>query len=233
MENMTSKELKVMAKELGVKNWWNLKKVELIAEIQKIQDAAENDENVADDKNIVDESSNESESAQEADKKQTGWERIAKNNIKNAYNQIVGGYENSVTDGAMEESEFKEWLKENAFDDVYREAMSTAYGDGWCGGKAPTEMRFAGKEFCETYLKLLFEKDGYSIADESPEAPEKPSNKKQDLIEYNSKTQSLSAWARELNMPGQTLYARLHISNWPVEKAFTTPSRRKKTEEEA
>ena len=128
MENMTSKELKAMAKELGVKNWWNLKKVELIAEIQKIQGAAENDENVADDKNIVDESFNESESAQEA--------------------------------------------------------------------------------------------------------PE-PSNKKVDSIEYNGKTQSLSAWARELNMSGQTLYARIHISNWPVEKAFTTPSRRKKTEEEA
>lgn len=145
MENMTSKELKAMAKELGVKNWWNLKKAELIAEIQKIQDAAENDENVADDKNIDEAVENASESTQEA------------------------------SENSNEES----------------------------------------------------------IADESAEAPEKPSNKKQDLIEYNGKTQSLSAWARELNMPGQTLYARLHISNWPVEKAFTTPSRRKKTEEEA
>lgn len=114
MENMTSKELKKTAKELGVKNWWNLKKTELIAEIEKIQ-------NVADDKNI-------DESTQEAPEK-------------------------------------------------------------------------------------------------------KPSNKKVDLIEYNGKTQSLSAWARELDMPGQTLYARLRISNWPVEKAFTTPTRRKKEEE--
>lgn len=142
MENMTSKELKAMAKELGVKNWWTLKKAELIAEIQKIQGAPENDENVADDKNIDEAVENASESAQEA------------------------------PESATEES----------------------------------------------------------IADESTK---KPSNKKQDLIEYNGKTQSLSAWARELNMPGQTLYARLRISNWPVEKAFTTPSRRKKTEEEA
>lgn len=41
MENMTSKELKAIAKELGVKNWWNLKKTELIAEIEKIQTAEE------------------------------------------------------------------------------------------------------------------------------------------------------------------------------------------------
>ncbi len=121
MENMTSKELKAMAKELGVKNWWTLKKAELIAEIeaaQKVEETPETTENVADDKNIA-------------------------------------------------------------------------------------------------------------------EAPEKKSsNKKVDLIEYNGKTQSLSAWARELDMPGQTLYARLRISNWPVEKAFTTPTRKKKTDEE-
>jgi hypothetical protein len=53
------------------------------------------------------------------------------------------------------------------------------------------------------------------------------------MIEYNGKSQSLNGWAKELGMPGQTLFARLYISNWPVEKAFTTPSRRKKNEEEA
>lgn len=129
MENMTNIELKAMAKELGVKSWWTLKKAELIAEIQKIQSAT-------DDKNI-------DEAAKNA--------RVESENVN---------------------------------------------------------------------------------TDESAEAP-KTSNKKVDLIEYDGKTQSLSAWARELNMPGQTLYARLHISNWSVEKAFTTPSRRKKTEEEA
>lgn len=37
MENMTSVELKGMAKELGVKNWWTLNKATLIAEIKKIK----------------------------------------------------------------------------------------------------------------------------------------------------------------------------------------------------
>ena len=70
--------------------------------------------------------------------------------------------------------------------------------------------------------------DAQKVEDESTE---KKSKRKEDLIEYNGKIQSLSAWARELDMPGQTLYARLRISNWPVEKAFTTPTRRKKEEE--
>lgn len=37
IENMTSKELKEMAKELHVKNWWTLNKATLIAEIKKIK----------------------------------------------------------------------------------------------------------------------------------------------------------------------------------------------------
>lgn len=36
---MTSKELKAAAKESKVKNWWNLKKVELITELEKIEAA--------------------------------------------------------------------------------------------------------------------------------------------------------------------------------------------------
>lgn len=232
MENMTSKELKEMAKELKVKNWWNLKKAELIAEITAIQNAQnepEEVEEVADDEVIAENeeaAQNESETC-----KNNGWEEIAKENIINAYNWIVGENENTLQDYEEDSDEYKDsynYLRSGneIMDDIYHEAITTEYGEGYCGGKAPTEMRFAGKKFCMNLISNLLKKDGY-LKDE------KPSNKKQDLIEYNGKTQSLSAWAKELGMPGQTLYARLHISNWSVEKAFTTPSRRKKTEEEA
>lgn len=36
---MTSKELKAAAKEAKVKNWWNLKKTELVVELEKIEEA--------------------------------------------------------------------------------------------------------------------------------------------------------------------------------------------------
>ena len=48
------------------------------------------------------------------------------------------------------------------------------------------------------------------------------------LIEWNGKSQNLGAWARELEITRQTLYARLYIQNWEVEKAFTTPGRKAK-----
>lgn len=41
LSEMTSKELKAVAKELSVKNWWNLNKETLIAEIKKIQDTSD------------------------------------------------------------------------------------------------------------------------------------------------------------------------------------------------
>lgn len=48
------------------------------------------------------------------------------------------------------------------------------------------------------------------------------------LIEWNGKSQNLDAWAKELGFTRQTLYARLYIQNWEVEKAFTTPGRKAK-----
>lgn len=147
MENMTSKELKEMAKELKVKNWWTLKKTELIAEIQKIQNVQVESEEV-NDENIVEESTEAPESTENKLMPMHGIDKLEE------------------------------------------------------------------------------------LAKEYSQPAEKKSKRKEDLIEYNGKTQSLSAWAKELGMPGQTLYARLRISNWPVEKAFTTPSRRKNKDDE-
>ena len=48
---------------------------------------------------------------------------------------------------------------------------------------------------------------------------EKP--KRGSLIEYNGKSQTISAWSKELNKPIQTLYGRIYILGWSVEKAFT------------
>lgn len=132
IENMTSKELKEMVKELKVKNWWNLKKAELIVAIQNAQ--------------------NESEDAEEV----TNEEVIEE-----------------TEEATQNESEMTE---------------------------------------------------------EEPKKEKKPRGK---MIEYNGKTQNLNQWAKELGMSGQTLFARIYISNWPIEKAFTTPTKKKKTEEEA
>lgn len=74
------------------------------------------------------------------------------------------------------------------------------------------------------------------IVEETEAAPAEHSTKEKkqrgkDLITYNGKTQNLTQWANELGMPGQTLFARIHLSNWSVEKAFTTPVKKKNKKE--
>jgi DNA-binding NtrC family response regulator len=48
------------------------------------------------------------------------------------------------------------------------------------------------------------------------------------LIEYDGKSQNICAWAREIGISANTLYARIYNLGWSVEKAFSTPSKRNK-----
>lgn len=246
LRNMKVDELKDIARGYSIVGAWKMTKERLIEAIlnaaalnkdnDKYFDSAvtEEPEATQEEPEIADEEeSAEAPESTDDEPKNNGWEKIAKENIKHAYNWIVGENENALQDYEEDSDEYKASYNylhsgNEIMDDIYREAITTEYGEGYCGGKAPSEMRFAGKKFCKEYIAELLKKDGY-LTDEAPE--DKKSKRKEDLIEYNGKTQNLSAWAKELGMPGQTLYARLRISNWPVEKAFTTPTRRKNEEE--
>lgn len=160
IENMTSKELKAMAKELKVKNWWNLKKAELIAAIQSIQNDTEDVEETASEESIVEEE-----------------------NVSEDYTIVTKNSNGGVT-----------VIAEYHHEDITQ-----------------------------------------NVQDDSEET-EKPAKKSRGkMIEYNGESKNLNQWAKELGMSGQTLFARIYISGWTVEKAFTTPTkaRKKKTEEEA
>lgn len=45
---------------------------------------------------------------------------------------------------------------------------------------------------------------------------------------YNGKTRLLVEWSAEIGIPYKTLYARIYIYKWSIQKALTTPVRRKK-----
>lgn len=141
LNEMKTKELKEMAKELKIKNWWTLKKTDLINEIAI---AIGDKEDEGEDVNV---------------------DQIAQNAIETA------------NDESTNESE----------------------------GATQNE-----SETTEEKLKKQRGKD---------------------LIEWNGKTQNLSQWAKELEMPGQTLFARIHLSGWTVEKAFTTPVKKRQKKE--
>lgn len=144
LNEMKTKELKEMAKSLAVKNWWNLKKTELIAEIA-----------------------------------------IA-----------IGD-------------------KEDAGEEVDVDALAEA---------ATAEENLEPEETEEASSTEMVPE-----TEETPKEVKKPSLGIKE-IEFNGKTQSLRAWATELEMPWPTLYDRINRNGWTIEEALTIPlgSRRKK-----
>lgn len=66
--------------------------------------------------------------------------------------------------------------------------------------------------------KIDPENDSIEIISETSVKPER---KRGALIEYNGKSQNICAWAKELNKSANTLYSRIYILGWDVEKAFT------------
>lgn len=86
-----------------------------------------------------------------------GNERIAYRNIKAIFNYEVGGWYNAYQDGYDEdipetEKEAKEWIYEESIND-------RGHAGGIQTGRAPKEMRFAGKQFITDIIAYLFEID--------------------------------------------------------------------------
>lgn len=57
--------------------------------------------------------------------------------------------------------------------------------------------------------------------DEPAEKPQRKNKKR--LLEYNGKTQTLTAWAKELGIRHQTLYNRIVMKGMDVAEAFEMP----------
>lgn len=162
---MKVEELRALAKEKNMPGAWKAKKDEMIAFLEALEapESTKSPETIK--------PSSEGKTASELIQKHSnGWEKIAMKNIKNAYDWIIGETENVVQAGEMTFEEFMKWVQTEAFDYIYHEAITTTYGEDYAGGLAPTEMRFAGKEFCYDYLKRLFLNDGYNIQEDSQEA---------------------------------------------------------------
>lgn len=273
LNEMTSKELKEIAKGLKISNWWNLKKEVLIAKIEEVQNMSDEEKQVLaeqkakEDAAIKEYTKNwakytktynpiefmekfrsgkitlgneepeaEEEIIEETEEQHTidsqpeaneGLSAAVKTNLKNAYNWILGGNENSVADGEVTDAEFEEWIKNNALIEIYNEAISSAYGEDYAGGKPPKGMKSADKKLCLEYLIGLFKRDDYEVEMPGIKAGHAPTPKRGALIEFDGKAQNICAWGEELGISPNTLYGRIYKMGWSVEKAFTTPSRKK------
>lgn len=101
----------------------------------------------------------------------THHQKVAKKQLEHAYNWIIGGHENSLSDGHIEELP----SVEDMFTEVYDEATSCLYGEGCVhtAQPAPASMSFAGKKFLLQTLADLFKADGYEVPEELLKVPEK------------------------------------------------------------
>ena len=52
------------------------------------------------------------------------------------------------------------------------------------------------------------------------------------LITFNGETKALSQWALDMNLPYQTLYQRIFVKGWDVEKALTMSKEKPVTKEQ-
>lgn len=66
-----------------------------------------------------------------------------------------------------------------------------------------------------------------SVEENVPEVAQEPQRKNQKrLITYDGKTQTLTAWAKELGIRHQTLYNRIVMKGWEIERAFEKPMKK-------
>lgn len=106
----------------------------------------------------------------EAPRAKTTHQKVAAEQLENAYNWVVGGYYNTVQDGEAEEMP----PVEDMFEEVMEEATTHLYGKGMCSQKpAPAAMNFAGKKFLIETLTSLFEAEGFEVPACCTKIPEK------------------------------------------------------------
>lgn len=147
LNEMTSKQLKELGKQHGVKNWWNLSKAALISALSEIENHKDNKENV---KATVE-------------------------------NELETEPENEGEVSASSEIEKPEDDKTNA------------------------QIKLEDEPLIE------------------PEIKHKKPNLKIHELTFEGKTQSIRAWAEEIEMPWPTLYDRVNRNGWTTEEALTIP----------
>lgn len=207
LKEMTSKELKEIAKNLHISGWWKMKKEDLITAISSMteEEKAEGQKDEENEKKLF-------------DHYQKNWPKYGPKNdwvkFLDKYNSgKIELIEDIFTDEEVEEIEARTICGES-FDAATQAAIE----------ETPIEL---------TETEEAPEEPAPSSAPEEnkEEKPKKeikkPSLKLKDLT-FNGKTQTIKEWATELNMPWPTLYDRVNRNGWTVEKALTTPLRKRR-----
>lgn len=192
MENKTIKELKEIAKELHVKNWWSLSKARLIEEIEKIN-------NMSDEEKVAMEEARQKK-LELLDHYQKNWSKYGP---KNDWTKFLKDYKAGKITLTIDIAE----VVEDEVIDANEKSQDITEGSKQAN------------------------KDTFDNEQVNSKAEIKKANKKLSELTYKGKTQSIRAWAEELNIPWPTLYDRINRNGWSVEDAIEIPlgQRRKRS----
>ena len=107
----------------------------------------------------------------------------------------------------------EEWLN---FENFYEWSINNGYQDG-----LTIERKDVNGNYCPENCKWATMKE---------QANNRRTNH---FIEFNGKNQSMSYWAKEINIPYQTLKSRINSMGWEIERALTAPVNKKRGEDNA
>lgn len=200
LQEMTSKELKEVAKNLHISGWWKMKKEDLITAISS----------------MTEEEKVEGQKEEENEKKlfdhyQKNWSKYGP---KNDWVKFLEKYKKGKIDLIIDEK-----------DDQKSEHLSPAELD---------ETEVFENEIDEEDDLTEKEQKQHMIEEikveekETKEQSSKIVSKRGAKLDFNGKSQNICAWAKELGISVTTLYGRIYMMGWSIEKAFTTPVRKGK-----
>lgn len=201
MENKSTKELKVIAKELGVKGWWELKKVDLIKAIEEAQ-AKTSEEQQAE----AEQKAREYAAMKAYDK---DWRKYTKRYNPVEFIEKFRAGEITIEEETVEKVKEKPKRKNRKKADLTEKEVKYAKHD------QESIEEIVGQDSLEDQEK------------DSKKVEKKPRGRQGNLIEFEGRSMNLNAWAKELGISSRTLFGRINNLGWSIEKAFTTPGRKK------
>lgn len=218
LNEMTVKELKEIAKELHVSNWWNLKKNVLIKKIEEKQNMTDEE------KQIEAEQKAREDAAMEAYRKD--WRKYTDRFNPVEFMEKFRSGEITLDDEEEPADEPVEQPENDEHDNIQDEEENSSMNESDMQNDAPVE---------EPELVPMpgTETPDWGEKQWGPEKPEiekekSPKPKRGALIEFDGKSQNICKWGEELGISPNTLYGRIYKMGWSVERAFTTPARKSK-----
>lgn len=238
LNEMKVKELKELAKQYGVKNWWKLPKAELIEDLEILMAASPEEQAAAAEaeereKAAVDEYTKNYRkytaryNVDEFLKKWRAGEIVLESEMDEIAEDVKDAYEHeSEKDeidrvlGEMEETTLDLGEIMNGWSAEKKEAYDMHLYEDFVDTSDLDVVAEDAAAWSEEYDKAHAPKEEPDLTHFAPREP-----KRGQLIEYNGKSQNICAWAKELGISPNTLYGRLYKLRWPIEKAL---SRKKK-----